>query len=686
MKQGYFTRLIITAFCAGLLSFSAAQTRADTRALLVGISDYYHLDADLKGPRNDVALMLRALMSRGIAPENITVLSEGLNAAPDGVSEGKPTRAAIMAAMAELSADSAAGDTAIFYFSGHGSQMPDANGDEQGGYDQIFLPADAKNWQASIGAVENALVDDEFRAWSADLLSRGAQLVAIVDACHSGTGFRALDGAAGAARYVDPAALGVPGEPEPGEAHDTGSSLSGEFVFLYSSQSDQRSFEYPLGDGQDPANWYGDFTRNLAQILETGGALSYGQWLQAARDQMRKSSATATQTPDGEGTLLESAVFGDGNAQTRLPLKDGQLQRGALSGIAPGAVYAVYDAAAGGEPLGQVEVVSVDPTQAKLKGRDGFVTPTDGYAVELSPGFPPMMAIAPPRAALDHDGYEYRPMTEAFDALAGDDLVDGVRLAEAGFDAALVLMDGTLALTGRDGVVDPNGPESSPRFRYDRDGDIQEQLALWLERIGRVHRMTAALNGVKSGGFSIGGTGLKVALERRPTPTRGDTCAKPRGAEPVGDGGALRHCDQLWINLTNLSRKAQDVTVLYIDRDFHVSALWPEPSLSNRIESGGEKSIGMRIVNDSAPDAAFASGLEELIVLAVPVDPDAPRVVLTALADGASTRAGTVSPLESFLGAAASTDATTRNFSLTGAIAPLKVTRFGFEVLPREDE
>ena len=36
-------------------------------------------------------------------------------------------------------------------------------------------------------------------------------------------------------------------------------------MFLYSSQSDQRSFEYPLADG---SGWHGEFTLRLAQVLQ----------------------------------------------------------------------------------------------------------------------------------------------------------------------------------------------------------------------------------------------------------------------------------------------------------------------------------------------------------------------------------------------------------------------------------
>ena len=41
------------------------------------------------------------------------------------------------------------------------------------------------------------------------ILDTGAELVAILDACHSATGFRALGGE-GVARYIAPQTLGIP--------------------------------------------------------------------------------------------------------------------------------------------------------------------------------------------------------------------------------------------------------------------------------------------------------------------------------------------------------------------------------------------------------------------------------------------------------------------------------------------
>lgn len=99
-----------------------ALAKAETHALLIGVGDYLVLDADLKGPPADVALLAEVLAGRGVG--DIRKLVTGGEA---------PTRAAILGAMAEVGAKAVAGDMVIFYFSGHGAQAPDANGDEGGG-------------------------------------------------------------------------------------------------------------------------------------------------------------------------------------------------------------------------------------------------------------------------------------------------------------------------------------------------------------------------------------------------------------------------------------------------------------------------------------------------------------------------------------------------------------------------
>lgn len=69
------------------------------------------------------------------------------------------------------------GDTFIFYFSGHGVELPDENGDEKSGYDQ------------ALAAYDDFLIDDQIYI----LLNRffkKTNNVMIVDACHSSTSYK----------------------------------------------------------------------------------------------------------------------------------------------------------------------------------------------------------------------------------------------------------------------------------------------------------------------------------------------------------------------------------------------------------------------------------------------------------------------------------------------------------------
>ncbi|NJM84401.1 MAG: caspase family protein [Tabrizicola sp.] len=77
---------------------------AEVRAVLVGVSDYQVLDADLQGPGNDVRLMAETLVERGVDPAAITVLTTDPARLPEGVPTGAPTRGAILAALDAVSA------------------------------------------------------------------------------------------------------------------------------------------------------------------------------------------------------------------------------------------------------------------------------------------------------------------------------------------------------------------------------------------------------------------------------------------------------------------------------------------------------------------------------------------------------------------------------------------------------
>lgn len=92
------------------------------------------------------------------------------------------TRASIVSAITELSKQSAPDDIVLIHFSGHGSQAPDTNGDEDDGLDETILPYDSR----TPGIAD--ITDDDINSLISKIPSRS--VIVILDSCHSGTGTR----------------------------------------------------------------------------------------------------------------------------------------------------------------------------------------------------------------------------------------------------------------------------------------------------------------------------------------------------------------------------------------------------------------------------------------------------------------------------------------------------------------
>ena len=566
---------------------------AEVRALLIGVGDYAVLDADLQGPPADVALMARVLAGRGVSD------IRRLSTAPKEV---VPTRAAILAAMADLAGAAQAGDTVLFYFSGHGAQAPDASGDEGGGYDEILLPADAAGWKGSIGSVENALIDDELQLWAQGMLSRGVQVVGLMDACHSATGFRAVGGQ-GVARGLSAQALGIPAE-APNAPRAEGEGLSGAFVFLYSSQSDQRSFEYPLPDG---SAWHGAFTLALAEVLRTAPEASWGQVLRATGAAMQRGAGR--QEPAGEGPLLEATLFGTA-APARFAVQDGLVQAGAMQGLAAGAELGLFAVPVGGDLLGATRLTKVTAQTAQLQAPVSAAA----WAEVLVPAPLPALALAAPARADAANGFDYAPWLTALPAPG------------AGADLVPVLVGGGLALAGADGVLDPAGPGSSPRVVV-QDGETPaDAVARVLEQAAHSLHLRAVITAM-AGRSLTGKPVLEAKYERRAGQREGEGCAAGKGPlAAVDPSQGIAPCDQLWLTFTNVSGGDLDVSALYFNADFTVLPVWPASHRYNRLAPGESARAGVLIAPDMPP------AQEELLLVAVPVSETGERVDLTRLA------------------------------------------------------
>lgn len=142
------------------------------KALLVGINKYP--SAPLRGCINDVLVIFKILTAKfGFKTEDIKVLAD-LDA----------TRSNIINGLKWLTQGVAAGDTIVFHFSGHGSQvMVDdwTSTTEVDGRDEIICPIDL-DWK-------NPLRDHELGYYLKNV-PKDCETLVILDCCHSGTGLR----------------------------------------------------------------------------------------------------------------------------------------------------------------------------------------------------------------------------------------------------------------------------------------------------------------------------------------------------------------------------------------------------------------------------------------------------------------------------------------------------------------
>jgi len=143
------------------------------KALLIGINKYRVPGADLRGCINDVKNMQAVLAELyGFAKNDIlTLMDYGA------------TKKAMESAIKQLIAGGRKGDVLLLHYSGHGSNVPDSDGDEADQRDEILCPTDL-DWK-------NPLRDDWLRA-QFDKLRAGVRLSIIMDCCHSGTNTRAI--------------------------------------------------------------------------------------------------------------------------------------------------------------------------------------------------------------------------------------------------------------------------------------------------------------------------------------------------------------------------------------------------------------------------------------------------------------------------------------------------------------
>ena len=142
------------------------------RALCVGINAYPDAGDELQGCVPDAQAWATALRAGGFDVTELT--------------DAAATRDAILRGIVELVSGAAPGDVLAVQYSGHGTFVPDLDGDEDDGdvaSDEALCPVDFR------GTGRLIIDDDLARIW--DMIPEGVSLTCFFDSCHSGSANRA---------------------------------------------------------------------------------------------------------------------------------------------------------------------------------------------------------------------------------------------------------------------------------------------------------------------------------------------------------------------------------------------------------------------------------------------------------------------------------------------------------------
>ncbi|MEM7478915.1 MAG: caspase family protein [Planctomycetota bacterium] len=331
--------------------------RSGKVALLVGINDYASPSiSDLKGCVPDVFRMKELLITKfGFEQEDILVLLDQ-----------EASGSAIVEAFKEHLIQYSDGDkVALFYFSGHGSQMPDGpNNDELDHLDETIVPADSRQ------PGKYDISDDQLNGLVQRLSIATKHATVMLDCCHSGSGTKT--GYAARSLQADPR------DPPNEEVYSIVETRDEDSLSLFRVQNcalvfgcrdGELSYEMNLGEEKVRSGvltyYFVEACRKLRGVLTYRSVMDYVKG--SVERQVR------FQHPQLEGTKADTEVFGvreqEAAAYFRVDPQPANNQvlihAGAIHGVTKGSVYSVFNPGAGGEMLGQANGILVRVEQIK---------------------------------------------------------------------------------------------------------------------------------------------------------------------------------------------------------------------------------------------------------------------------------------------------------------------------------
>ena len=304
-QWGFRRCRLVTHFLPILLCmiFLSTGAFAEKYALLVGINQYPHVRS-LKGSVNDITQVKRVLVQDlGFADGNIRVLTDA-----------QATKANIVAALDSLAKQTKAGDSLLWYYSGHGFSMQDVDGDEavrdpDDHYDEILVPYDAVPFPRERATDPNTtmLGDDEIaRALSG---MAGRRMVVVFDSCHSGSALRGLGDTDSRSLYPG---FVPPEMPKTRSLVHTKQplDLTGPVIFVSAAGSLQSASDVGEFEGER----HGAFTAGLLRSIRKAGpdwqyTLSWEELFRRTKDDMLSQGFTGqTPTIQAPGGLTKRSI------------------------------------------------------------------------------------------------------------------------------------------------------------------------------------------------------------------------------------------------------------------------------------------------------------------------------------------------------------------------------------------
>ena len=655
---------VAAVLIVGLSVFSAPPdppVQQGRHALLVGCTRYPELplSMQLRGPANDVALMKKLLIERfGFSENNIVTLTE------DAGSELRlPTRANIVREFKKLSESANAGDQVVILLAGHGSQQPDGKSDdpddfESDGLDEIFLPRDIGEWDGGSNSVKNAIVDDELRGWLAAISKKQAAIWVVIDACHSGTMIRdasdeqprqVSSDVLVPAKVIEAAQLrsSQPKSPIQKPPNSSfGVANTAGIVAIYAAQSSEPTIEKSLPPEADNRKPYGLLTYTISQVLsQSQTPTTYRELAQRVHQQYIQWGRSYP-TPVIEGTDCDREVLGQktwvGRSRTVHSIDESgksTINAGAIHGITTGSVLAVYPPTGkpdGAKLVGHVRVVATNPLDAE-------VVPTAYSDFPLTKCLPAQGRCE----VVQHDYGSMRlrvalaPSLNANSGAAREQVLQTLKHLVAGDNSLVELNDDPAKSqwlvhveSQRAYLVPANGwvspikqlkPAPPPTQSWLGPADIDESLGGWLqERLARIARVQNLLGLAGSNGTILPQDGtVKMEAEL----VRYDP-AGPNHPEAIRwiDGRTVQLGDIVGFRVRNIGREPIDVTLLFIDSNFGITAFFPQPGFGGdaRLEAGKE------FLSRKAR-ATPSNGTEHMLVIAVRSEPQRIPIDFTCL-------------------------------------------------------